>query len=204
MAVGRSPGGPVDAVLLIFANDPVVLKAAIQEQQSALKGVSLKVPVINTQVSADQIEHFGFHDGISQPVIEGSPSVTRSHSTAPNPVYGDSNLIKAGEFLLGYVNEYGVLPDAPDLPAGSDPKGLLPTLKGDGGAALPDLGRNGSFLVVRQVAQHVAQLWQYLDGVTHDPVASDKLAAKLIGRWKSGAPVVLTPNADDPEAVGIQ
>jgi Dyp-type peroxidase family len=192
------PAAPVDAVLLIFANDPAVLKAAVQEQQSALKGVSLKVPLINTQVSADQTEHFGFHDGISQPVIEGSPPLTRPRSRTPNPVYGDSNLIKAGEFLLGYVNEYGVLPDAPDLPAGSDPKGLLPTLKNGGGPALPDLGCNGSFLVVRQVAQHVAQLWQYLDGVTHNPVQSDELAAKLIGRWKSGAPLVLTPNKDDP------
>jgi Dyp-type peroxidase family len=191
-------GAPVDALLLIFANDPAVLTAAVQEQQSALKGVSLKVPLINTQVSVDQKEHFGFHDGISQPVIDGSPSLTHRRRTTPTPIYGDSNLIKAGEFLLGYVNEYGVLPDAPQLPAGSDPKGLLPTLPSGGGAAVPDLGHNGSFLVVRQVAQHVAQLWQYLDGVTHDPVESDKLAAKLIGRWKSGAPVVLTPHKDDP------
>jgi Dyp-type peroxidase family len=193
------PGAPVDAVMMIFANDPAVLTTAVQEQQSALKGVSLKVPRVDTQVSTDQTEHFGFHDGISQPVIEGSPPSKRPHSTALTPVYGESNLIKAGEFLLGYVNEYGVLPDTPDLPAGSDPKALLPTMKGNGGQALPDLGRNGSFLVVRQVAQHVAQLWQYLDGVTHDPVESDKLAAKLIGRWKSGAPVVLTPEADDPK-----
>lgn len=192
------PGAPVDALLLIFAHDSAVLEAALREQQSALKGVSLKVPLINTQVSADQTEHFGFHDGISQPVIDGSPPPTRPRSTATNPVYGDSNLIKAGEFLLGYVNEYGVLPDAPDLPAGSDPKGILPTLKNGSGPASPDLGRNGSFLVVRQVDQHVAQLWHYLDGITGDPVQSDKLAAKLIGRWKSGAPVVLTPNKDDP------
>jgi len=192
------PDAPVDAVLLIFANDPAALSAAVQEQQSALKGMSSKVPLINTQVSADQTEHFGFHDGISQPVIEGSPPLTRPRSSAPSPVYGDSNLIKAGEFLLGYVNEYGVLPDAPDLPAGSDPKGLLSSLMNAGGQALPDLGRNGSFLVVRQVAQHVAQLWKYLDGITQDPIESDKLAAKLIGRWKSGAPVVLTPDADDP------
>jgi Dyp-type peroxidase family len=192
------PGAPVDAVLLIFANDPAVLEAAVQEQQSALKGVSLRVPLISTQVSVDQTEHFGFHDGISQPVIEGSPPLTRPRSSAPTPVYGDSNLIKPGEFLLGYMNEYGVLPDAPYLPAGSDPKGLLPTLNSGDGPALPDLGRNGSFLVVRQVAQHVAQLWRHLDEVTHDPVESDKLAAKLIGRWKSGAPVVLAPDADDP------
>jgi len=189
---------PVDALLLIYANDPSVLKAAVLEQQSALAGVSLKVPLIYTQVSANQTEHFGFHDGISQPVIEGSPPPARAHATAPTAVYGDSNVIKAGEFVLGYVNEYGVLPDAPDLPAGSDPKGLLPTQQNGSGPAVPDLGRNGSFLVVRQVAQHVAQLWQYLDGITHDPAESDKLAAKLIGRWKSGAPVVLTPDADDP------
>ena len=69
---------------------------------------------------------------------------------------------KAGEFLLGYPDEYDVLPDSLDMPVGSDPGGLLPTVKTAEGADAPDLGHNGTYLVVRQVAQHVPELWTYL------------------------------------------
>ena len=69
---------------------------------------------------------------------------------------------------------------------------------------MPDLGRNGTYLVVRQVAQHVPQFWSYFDVATKDqagqsnPAECAKLASKLVGRWPSGAPMALTPTADDP------
>ncbi len=67
-----------------------------------------------------------------------------------------------------------------------------------------DLGRNGTYLVFRQLAQDVALFRHFVDEATRrvdgqlDPVASDRLAAKVVGRWQNGAPLVLSPYADDP------
>ena len=77
-------------------------------------------------------------------------------------------MIKAGEFLLGYINEYGVLPDPLNIPVVTDPNRLLATVKLPNGVTEPDLGRNGTYLVVRQFAQDVAKLWTYLDEATKD------------------------------------
>jgi Dyp-type peroxidase family len=136
-------------------------------------------------------EHFGFHDGVSQPAIEG---LGRTDSP--------SNTIRAGEFILGYPNEYGLFADSPTLDRSADPTGLLPVSPPGNGTA--DLGKNGSYLVVRQLAQDVPGFWgfvdraaQALDGDGHDgdPV---ELAAKMMGRWPSGAPLVSSPDRDDP------
>jgi Dyp-type peroxidase family len=118
--------------------------------------------------------------------------------------YSPWNVIKAGEFLLGYLNEYNVLPDPLNLPIASDPNHVLQTVIMPDGVVAPDLGRNGSYLVVRQIAQHVGQLWSYLDRATKDASGAsnvyerEKLGAKLIGRWTSGAPVATTPDKDTP------
>ncbi len=122
------------------------------------------------------VEHFGFRDGISQPLVEGfvDPKHTHPDSTSP---------IKAGEFLLGYENEYAEIPDAP------------------GGA---ELGHNGSYLVLRKLRQDVGAFQHFLE--THkdlavgetDALKKQWLAAKLMGRWPNGAP--LRPGEDTPPA----
>jgi Dyp-type peroxidase family len=67
-----------------------------------------------------------------------------------------------------------------------------------------DLGRNGTYLVFRQLAQEVAKFWNFLDQATRtanggsDPAARERLGAKLVGRWQSGAPLVLSPIHDNP------
>ena len=79
-------------------------------------------------------EHFGFRDGISQPILRGDP--TRDHIP-------DVDRIADGEFLFGYPNEYGKLPCAPRTAGGVD------------------LGKNGSYLVFRKLEQDVAAFWRY-------------------------------------------
>lgn len=77
--------------------------------------------------------------------------------------------IAPGEFVLGYPDELGNRPMPSPEP----------------------LGRNGTYAVYRKLQQHVAVFRDYVqDG--------DLLAAKLMGRWPSGAPVALAPDADDP------
>jgi Dyp-type peroxidase family len=84
-----------------------------------------------------------------------------------------------------------------------DPHRLLPRDADGSGAA--DLGRNGSYLVLRQLEQDVAGFHGYLDRATRDeagnsdPQAAERLGAKIVGRWPSGAPLVLDPERDDPE-----
>jgi Dyp-type peroxidase family len=200
------PGKEVDAILMIFAKDSALLEEAVKAERAAMTGVSVKFDRVDTRLWDDHKEHFGFRDGISQPVIEGSPP--RTHGAASRPAdsqYGAANVIKAGEFVLGYLNEYGVLPDPVNLPVGTAP-GRFPAVATDAGAraGAPDLGHNGTYLVVRQVAQWVPQLWDYLDAATKDaagqsrPAERDKLGSKLIGRWPSGTPMALAPDQDDP------
>jgi Dyp-type peroxidase family len=148
--------------------------------------------------SPHQKEHFGFHDAISQPQIEG----TSDQPTAPE------NIIRTGEFILGYTNEYGLLPSPPTVPRHQDPADLLPDLAAPDATpeatALKDLGRHGTYLVYRKLAQDVAGFWQFMAQHGQDasgcPVASDMLllAAKFVGRWPSGTPLVLAPTHDDP------
>jgi Dyp-type peroxidase family len=119
----------------------------------------------------DDRNSLGYKDGIDQPPVEGS---------GVDPLPGQGRPIKAGEFILGYPGESGV-----PLP--------IP---------LPDvLGRNGTFIGFRKYQSRVGAFNRFLhaNGSTEDE--RELLAAKLVGRWRSGAPLTLAPERDDP-AVG--
>jgi Dyp-type peroxidase family len=193
-------GGPtapsVHALLLAFAEDDAALERLVGDELRAAAdhGVG-EVRRLDTTSLFDR-EHFGFKDGISQPSIEGL------HRIGPS-----ANAVRAGEFLLGYPNEYGHLTPRPLLPPEADPDQLLPRDPDGSGAA--DLGRSGTYLVMRQIAQDVRGFWEYLDHVTStaggrsDPEARVALAARWVGRWPSGAPLALAPERDDPELAGL-
>lgn len=135
-------------------------------------------------------EPFGFHDGIAQPSIAGTS--------------GEG--VPTGEFILGYANHYRIIPPTPVAPAALDAHGLLPSLDNPHHASkrLRDLGVNGSYVVYRKLQQDVAGFWHFLkqeaarDGGREDTARMVWLAARLVGRWPSGAPLVLAPHADDP------
>jgi Dyp-type peroxidase family len=112
---------------------------------------------------------FGFKDGIGQPAVEGS-----GH---PGTVRGEAP-IKAGEFVLGYPDETGDLPPMPSPEV---------------------LGRNGTYIVFRKLHTRVAAYRQYLHDKARTREEEARLGAKMVGRWQSGAPLELAPDADDPE-----
>ena len=114
-------------------------------------------------------DHFGYRDRLSQPVIEGA-------GEEPTPGSGDP--LKPGEFILGYPDEYGVTADGPQ------PK---------------TLARNGSYMAYRRLAEHVGKFREFLRQYGDTPEEQELIAAKLMGRWRSGAPLVLSPDKDDPE-----
>jgi Dyp-type peroxidase family len=114
-------------------------------------------------------DHFGFRDRLSQPVMKGS---------GEDPTPGSGAALEPGEFILGYPDENG---PAADLPQ--------PEL----------LSRNGSYMAYRRLEEHVGAFREYLRENSETPEGADLLAAKFMGRWRSGAPLVLTPDRDDPE-----
>jgi deferrochelatase/peroxidase EfeB len=135
-------------------------------------------------------EPFGFSDGISQPELDWARR--RPPRDETNRAY--DNLCCLGEFMLGYPNEYGGYTDRPLLdPAGNAQ--LLP--RAEDAPDNADLGRNGSYLVMRQLEQDVAGFWHWLDEQTGSDVAGrEVLAAALVGRTLDGEPLVAARGND--------
>jgi Dyp-type peroxidase family len=192
---GWAWGGPetpaIDGLILLYAGTAQLLdeRQGALAQQLALAGARA-IAVLDTLERQDR-EPFGFHDGISQPLIRELPKASLARPSVP-----------AGEFVLGYQNGYQQLTDRPLLPRSADPRQLLPPDPGGSGQA--DLGCNGTYLVLRQLEQDVDGFWRYVAQATRRPdgsadrCAQEVLAARLVGRWPSGAPLVKAPDQDDP------
>lgn len=132
-------------------------------------------------------EHFGFIDGISQPQIDWSGS--RTVSVNGNQLaYG--NRVCLGEFLLGYPNEYSRYTERPLLDANEAGSEDLPQAEDQ--PAKKDLGRNGTYVVMRQLRQNVRAFWQYVDEATKSLHESGyDLAEAMLGRrLEDGAPLM--------------
>lgn len=134
----------------------------------------------------DSIEPFGFTDGISQPNIDWG----REQSTDLHQRDRFSNLLSLGELLLGYPNEYGQYTERPLIDPASDPQSLLlPTAEEQ--PHLRDLGRNGSYLVMRQLHQDVPAFWKFMDQEAQgDHEKREQLASSMVGRQRDGTPLV--------------
>jgi Dyp-type peroxidase family len=61
------------------------------------------------------------------------------------------------------------------------------------------LGRNGSYIVLRKYQSRVGAFNDFLREQSADEGEQDYIAAKMFGRWQSGAPLPLAPDRDDPE-----
>ena len=140
-------------------------------------------------------EPFGFPDGISQPDIDWA----FEQRTGLHERDAYSNRLAIGEVVLGYANEYGLYTDRPLIDPEHDAlAALLPDA--DDHPGKKDLGRNGAYLVVRQLEQDVAGFWQFLDKATDSvPDEREKLAAAMVGRNRNGAPLMAptTPGSSE-------
>src|SRR3954451_7015343 len=113
-------------------------------------------------------DHFGYRDRLSQPEIEG---------TGVDPTPGSGKPIKPGEFILGYPDE-----DGPPV-----------------GLPQPEtLSRNGTYIAYRRLQEHVGGFREFLRQHGNTAAEQEWVAAKLMGRWRSGAPLALAPEKDDP------
>jgi Dyp-type peroxidase family len=184
-------GGPntpaVHILLMFYAKDAELLERKVTAVRASFDHCGIQeVRLLGTAILYKQKEHFGFHDGISQPTLKG---LKRSDD--------DENCIEPGEFILGYKNEYGQLTPRPVAAAATDPGNLLPSLP-QGSAH--DLGLNGTYLVFRQLKQDVPLFWNFMAKATQmvdgsrDENAMIKLASQIVGRWPDGTPLVLSPD----------
>lgn len=172
------PGDPLDVLVMIYSCDADALARLVAEQRSALVAAGARVRPDERSWPMGRREHFGFADGLSQPYLPGMHA---------EPRRGEDR-IAAGEILLGYPNAYDQLP-------------LSPIWNGF------DLGRNGTFLVFRKLEQDVAGFWGWIADRARALAGGDDataaqltelIGAKLIGRWRNGAPLVLAPDHEDP------
>ena len=161
-------------------------------------------------------EAFGFVDGISQPIVSGTRRATSAKDR--------NHIVEPGEFILGYTDNRGYLPPSPTVAAGEDPANVLPanvlpaaapdqtrqrpnfaTIQSSG---QHDLGRNGTYLVVRQLEQDVDGFENFLTESANALAPSsvpraaapayvrEWIAAKLMGRWRDdGTSLVRHPYA---------
>ena len=201
--VWGSEGNPVDAVAVFYAKSEQILTAESNEFKRRMMAAGIRpvaeLPLVMNKKGKRNLEHFGFVDGISQPIIRGTRRA--SETTAP------MHLVAPGEFLFGYRDEHEFYPPTPSLRASRDQTGILPTLNEEG--ALPqmqgkfrDFGRNGSFIVVRQLQQHVDKFHNYCESEARKivrqsgnaAITQDWIAAKMVGRWQDGSSLVRYPD----------
>jgi deferrochelatase/peroxidase EfeB len=132
------------------------------------------------------IEPFGFADGISQPSIDWE----RKQSSDSHSKAGFSNYMALGEVLLGYPNEYRQYNVRPLIDVERDNLAeVLPNAEDN--PNLKDFGRNGCYLVLRQLSQDVSGFWKFIDKAAGSiPEKREQLAAAMVGRTLDGKPLV--------------
>jgi Dyp-type peroxidase family len=107
-----------------------------------------------------------------------------------NQAQPGQDLLWPGEFLFGY--------------SGQDPNATDFAVEGPTQDPPVEFMRNGAFLVFRRLAQSVPEFDQAVKtaaagtGGSSEQASPELLGAQLVGRWKSGAPIINAPTADDP------
>lgn len=214
-----SPQKPVDVVVVCYAESPEQLKIEIGTAKAkiAAAGMNLvsELPLAVKRDGKRAVEHFGFVDGVSQPIVKG----TARANIGAAPMH----LVAPGEFLFGYRDEHGFYPASPSVEASQDRTGILSAVRRNRqipGLPPPrrDFGRNGTFLVMRQFEQHVDTFNEYCKAAavqaaseTDNPAITPRwVAAKMLGRWPDGTSLVRNPDgrpgraADNDFAFGIE
>lgn len=194
---------PHDAAVLVYGKTPAATAALSAKVQSEARSFGHQiVRAAPLKAVPDQPhEPFGFLDGVSQPVIRGAYQGLRN----ADPIH----LVEPGEFILGYPDNRGNVPPGPVLQALDDPDNQLPIRCGGTNGfsenvvnAPRDIGRNGSFLVIRQLEQDAnafstyceqqAAHWKHRLAAPYH-ITADFIGAKLVGRWKNGSSLVRNP-----------
>jgi len=162
--------GIIHIVVSVFSDSEATWRRTMHTAREQYERFS-GVTVLMTEDFGAQpgdLNPLGYKDSIGQPAIEGC---------GVDSLPGQGRPIKAGEFILGYPGEAGV---------------PLPMPRPDA------LGRNGTYAGLRKYQSRVATFNRFLREHAETEPERELLAAKLVGRWRSGAPLTLAPVDDDP------
>src|ERR1044071_8352682 len=160
--------GDVHVVLVAVSPDEGRLEAALEPARKAYREMSGVEAIWRQNCHALPTETEPF--GFRDGISH--PAIEGSGIAGSNP---KERPLKAGEFVLGYADEMGgVQKTVPEV-----------------------LGRNGTYVVFRKLRQRVAEFRRYLKASANGPEDEELLAAKMMGRWRSGAPLALCPFHDD-------
>jgi Dyp-type peroxidase family len=155
----------VHAVVLLYAKDGI--DALCDQYHEAARRADLDPHwCLDTIRLPRRQEHFGFHDGIAQPVLRVTREKVPPHNT-----------IAAGEMLLGHENEFQERSPVP-------------------GESVTKFAHDGTYLVLRQLEQDVGAFWRFCREHAESDKEAIHLGARMVGRWPSGAPLVRHPQAD--------
>ena len=162
--------GDVHVVVVAVSIDAQHLEAALTRARTTYEGMKGVVAIWRQDCHALPDEKEPF--GFRDGISH--PAIEGSGIPGSNP---KEQPLKAGEFVLGYPDELGGIQK-------TEPEWL---------------GRNGTYIVFRKLHQRVADFRKYLKANATSDLDEELLAAKMMGRWRSGAPLALCPLHDNPE-----
>lgn len=187
----------VHALLMLYADSDKALQPLLASERRNLLTFNIRelgsLPqTVYPDSNGVRREHFGFADGFSQPNLVDGVAVPVAQRGLHD--------IPAGEVVLGQINTYGDPAPGPVVASSTmADRYLLPAqLEG-----FRDLGRNGTYLVIRQLEQSVAEFWKGMNGSATTlfddkgkPATGEWLAQKVIGRTLDGD--MLVPGGSHP------
>ena len=156
-------------------------------------------------------DHFGFRDGLVQPVIDGTSKAGRNRNL--------DDIVPAGEMIGGYANVQGYRSPGVHIAATLDPLDTLPDAAprgshfpkfgSDGSTQCPlrDFSRNGSYMAVRVLKQNVEEFrtackeiaketscrYRHIESALGMKITKEWVAAKMVGRWPNGSSLLSNP-----------
>jgi len=201
-------GGPtstrVDLLVMFYADSEAELAKVVDQRLKRVIDSQAATSCLGSTLSGELLadsdrknpagrqlfrEHFGFADGISQPEIEGTYRAV--HRVAER---GSQHLVKPGEFLLGYMAGDGTVNPGIPIDARLDSHALLPPAASVRRQDLREFGRNGTYLVFRQLEQRVAEFRNFVAhvaGPSTSPQDAEEFAARLVGRRRDGEALIV-------------
>jgi deferrochelatase/peroxidase EfeB len=178
-------GGPGSEphLLVMFFAEPEHFDSFVQSTKGNTWSDAFEEVIWLGTSNLDGDEPFGFADGISQPQLDWE-----QQRQAPCTQLEYTNIAALGEFLLGYRNEYGKITDRPLLDPDAANAELLSAVDAP---EKKDLGRNGTYLVFRQLEQDVRNFWKFLyEQAGGNFTDAAQLGATMVGRTRAGDPLV--------------